>query len=258
MFLVRATTSRLSTIFATPAVASAHAPAGILRSSNDSTREHPSRVRFTRDVEVKEFPRAANVKCGDGYDDRGCGLDYYHCKCLRKQRYNGQMKATFVVYESQIPSVLPAPPSLASRITNFISSSIMADALLTTARTEIDVPSEIVDTATSDNGTVQRRSKRTRNRQPQIGNEAEEPEVEFEAVDEPIITESDASNDAEPIGDEAEEIVVDEVVAEEAVAASRPRTSRILKELESPLDGVYWSTDGPRNRRKPTRFSPAM
>jgi hypothetical protein len=185
------------------------------------------------------------------------------------------MKATFVVYHSQIPSVLPAPPSLASRITNFISSSTMADALLTTARTEIDVPSEIVDTATSDNGTVQRRSKHIRNRQPQIGNEAGEPEVVFEAVDEPFIAqdeeevevqvESDASNDVEPIGDEAEEIVVDEpeqvvdeIVTEEAVAASRPRTSRMLKELESPLDGVYWSTNGPRNRRKPTRFSPAM
>jgi hypothetical protein len=160
------------------------------------------------------------------------------------------MKATFVVYDSQIPSVLPAPPSLASRITNFISSSIMADALLTTARAEIDVPSEIVDTATSDNGTV------TRNRQPQIDFEAEEPEVEFEAV-EPFIAQ-DEEEAVEIVVDEHEH-VVDEAVAEEAVAASRARTcSRMLKELESPLDGVYWSPDGPRSRRKPTRFSPAM
>jgi hypothetical protein len=240
MFLARAAASRLSTIFVTPAVASARAPApaGILRTSRDSTREHPSRVRFTRDVEVKEFPRAANVKCGDGYDDRGCGLDYYHCKCLRKQRYNGRMKATFVVYDSQIPSVLPAPPSLASRIANFISSSIMADALLTTARAEIDVPSEIVDTATSDNGTFQRRSKRTRNRQPQIGNEAEVPEVVFEAVDEPFIAQDE---------EEANEIVV-----------GAPEKPQMLKKIECTLDGAYWDASAPRIHRKPNVFVPAM
>ena len=75
-----------------------------------------------------------------------------------------------------------------------------------------------------------------------------------------------STNDAEPIGNEAEEIaeagleqeVADVVEAEEAVVTPRPKNVRILKELGCTLDGVYWSAYGPRIRRKPDRFSPAM
>jgi hypothetical protein len=106
MFLARAAAHHISAIFATPAVASA--PASVLGSSRHSTREHSNRVRFTHDVEVKEFARVENVKCGfriPGH--RGCNLDYHHCQCLRKQTYNSGMKATFVSIDSQIASELP-------------------------------------------------------------------------------------------------------------------------------------------------------
>jgi hypothetical protein len=111
MFLARAAARSISTLFATPAIASV--PASVLRSSRDSTREHSNRVRFTRDVEVKEFARVENIKCGQGYRHRrgckfsGCKLDYHHCQCLRKQTYNGGMKATFVTFDSQICTELP-------------------------------------------------------------------------------------------------------------------------------------------------------
>jgi hypothetical protein len=76
------------------------------------------------------------------------------------------MAATFVTFTSQIPSEVPPPPSLASRIANFINDSFVADAPLTTnAGAAVSVPTDVVDTATSAS-TVQHRSKRTCTRQP--------------------------------------------------------------------------------------------
>ena len=66
MFLAR----RISNFLANSTAPSEHVPV-ILRSSssssNDSTRMHPNRVQWTRDVEVKEIPRVIAVKCGSRY-----------------------------------------------------------------------------------------------------------------------------------------------------------------------------------------------
>jgi hypothetical protein len=106
------------------------------------------------------------------------------------------MAATFVTFTSQIPSEVPPPPSLASRIVSFINDSLVADAPLTNAGAAVSVPIEVVDADTPANSTVQRRSKRTRARQTShdaepIGNEAEEANVEFEAVDENPVANDD-------------------------------------------------------------------
>ncbi|KAL7504363.1 hypothetical protein ACHAXN_002236 [Cyclotella atomus] len=185
MFLTRAT-RRLHSLVATPAVASARAPA-ILRSSNSNgaTRTHSNRVHWTLDVEVNEIARA--ILCGEGFDGRGCGKDYHSCTCLRKRRNSSRITATFVTFKSQIPSEVPPPPSLASRIVNFVNDSFVADAPLPNDGAAISVPAEVVDTDTFANSTVQRRSKRTRARQPSndaepIGDGAEEAKVEFEAA----------------------------------------------------------------------------
>jgi hypothetical protein len=148
------------------------------------------------------------------------------------------MKATFVTYASQIASEVPPPQSLTSRIMNYITESIVADAALTNAAAT--VPSVIVDTDTS-TGTIQRRSKRTRQQSSDvepIGNEAEEYNVEFEAVDAPFVAE-------------------DEEVTEEIVTRA-PENARMLKEIECSLDGVYWAAIGRRIRRKSDIFVPAM
>jgi hypothetical protein len=235
MFLASAA-RRISNLFATPAVEPAQVPAILLSfSSNGATRTHSNRIQWTRDVEVKEIPRAVTVKCGSGFRGRGCKKGYYLCNCRRQQRYNGRMKATYVTYASQIASEVPSPPSLASRIMNCIT--------LTNAGTAISVPSEIVDTETSSNSTVQRRSKRTRARRPSndaepIGKEAEEANIEFEAVDAPFVDQD---------GEVAEEI-----------AARAPKNARMLKKIDCSLDGVYWGAYGPRIRRKPDVFVPAM
>jgi hypothetical protein len=104
--------------------------------------------------------------------------------------------------------------------------------------------------------------ERQANQQPiePIVNEEDDFAVEFESVT------TVPSNEAEPIGNEAEEIVeseverevVDVVQTEDAVVTPRPKNARMLKELGCTLDGVYWSAYGPRIRRKPERFSPAM
>ncbi|KAL3791720.1 hypothetical protein ACHAWO_006282 [Cyclotella atomus] len=219
MFLVTAA-CRISNLYAVPAAASAHAPA-ILSSSNDATRSDSNRVDWTRDVEVKEIP--CIVKCGGGFG-RGCNMDHHTCKCLRKQRYDSRMKATFVTYTSQIASEVPTQPSLASRIMNYLTESTVADAALTNAA--VTVPSVIVDTDNS-TSTVQRRSKCTRTRSHQISNDsepigvkAEEANVEFETLDVPFI--------------DQDEEVVNEIVVR------GPENARMLKELKCMLDGVYW------------------
>ena len=115
-----------------------------------------------------------------------------------------------------------------------------------------------------------------------IGNEAEEiaeagleravvdgVETDFSVVTDSVTTDTTdecPSNDAEPIGNEAEEIaeagleraVVDGVETDFPVVAPRSKNARMLKELGCTLDGAYWSANGPRIRRKPDRFSPAM
>lgn len=153
MFLAR----RISNFLANSTAPSEHVPV-ILRSSssssNDSTRMHSNRVQWTRDVEVKEIPRL--VKCGKGYR-RGCNKGFYKCRCVRrKQIYNGHMKATFVTYASQIASEVPPPQSLTSRIMNYITESIVADAPLTNTSAAISDSSKCVDTDTSTNSTVER------------------------------------------------------------------------------------------------------
>jgi hypothetical protein len=149
----------------------------------------------------------------------------------------------FVTYAYQIASEVPPPPSLASRIMNYINASIVADTPLNNAVTT--VPPEIVHTNTSANSTVQRRSKRTRSRTRQlsndvepIGDEAEDHGVEFETVDASFVDQDDE--------------VVDEMVVRS------PENARMLKELECTLDGVYWGAYGPRIRCKPDVFVPAM
>jgi hypothetical protein len=238
MFFAR----RISNLLSAPTAASAHVPA-ILRSSrsNGATRTHSNRIQWTRDVEVKEIPRAVTVKCGSGFG-RGCKKGYYQCNCRRQQIYNGHMKATFVTYASQIASEVPPPPSLTNRFMNYLTQAIVADAALTNAAAT--VPSVIVDTDTS-TITVQRRSKRTRTRSRQLSNdaetigaEAEDHGVEFEAVDAHFVDQ-------------------DEEVLEEIVARA-PENARMLKEIECSLDGVYWAAIGPRIRRKPDVFVPAM
>jgi hypothetical protein len=104
-----------------------------------------------------------------------------------------------------------------------------------------------------------------------IVNEEDDLAVEFErdagtdsvATD---TTDDHPSNDVEPIGNEAEEIaeagleqeVADVGQTEDALVTPRPKNARMLKELGCTLDGVYWSANGPRIRRKPDSFSPAM
>jgi hypothetical protein len=102
-----------------------------------------------------------------------------------------------------------------------MNDSFVADAPLPNAGAAISLPTEVVDTDTSTN-TVQRRSKRTRARQPSndvepIGDEAEEANVEFEAVDEPFIAENEE--------------------AEAEIVARNPGNTRMLKEIECALDG---------------------
>ncbi|KAL3779339.1 hypothetical protein ACHAWO_006297 [Cyclotella atomus] len=101
-----------------------------------------------------------------------------------------------------------------------------------------------------------------------IVNEEDDLAVEFEcdAGIERVTTDNNPSNDAEPIGNEAEEIaevgleqeVADVGQTEDALVTPRPKNARMLKELGCTLDGVYWSANGPRIRRKPDRFSPGM
>ncbi|KAL3770245.1 hypothetical protein ACHAWO_009559 [Cyclotella atomus] len=163
MFLARAV-SRLRSLIATPS-----------SSSNGATRTHSNRVDWTLDVEVNEIARTVN--CGKGFG-RGCGKNCHECKCFRKRRYNSRMPATFATFTSQIPSEVPPPTSLATRIANFINDSFVADAPLINAGAAISVPAEVVDADTSANSTVQRRSKRTLSRQP--SNNAEPISVEAE------------------------------------------------------------------------------
>jgi hypothetical protein len=159
------------------------------------------------------------------------------------------MSATFVTFKSQIPSEVPPPPSLASRIVNFVNDSLVADDPLHHAGAAISVPAEVVDTDTSANSTVQRRSKRTRARRPSndvepIGDVAEETNVEFEAVDVPFVAEDEEVEAVdEPFINEEEEIVV-----------RNPGNIRLFKEIECSLDGVYWAAFGPRIRRSPERL----
>jgi hypothetical protein len=156
------------------------------------------------------------------------------------------MMATFVTFKSQIPSEVPSPPSLASCIVNFVIDSLVADVPLPNAGAAISVPAKVVDTDTSPNSTVQRRSKRTRTRRPSndvepIGDVAEEANVEFEAVDVPFIAEGEAVDG--PFINEEDEII-----------ERNPGNTRMLKEIECSLDGVYWAAFGPRIRRSHERL----
>eukprot|EP00956_Cyclotella_meneghiniana_P025196 scaffold52073_cov36-Cyclotella_meneghiniana.AAC.1 len=115
--------------------------------------------------------------------------------------------------------------------------------------------------------------ERRANQQPieRIVNEEDDLALEFESDEGSDSVATDTTNyylsiDAEPIGNEAEEIseaepeqeVADVGHAEDALVTPRPKNARMLKELGCTLDGVYWSAYGRRIRRKPDRFSPAM
>ena len=115
--------------------------------------------------------------------------------------------------------------------------------------------------------------ERRANQQPieRIVNEEDDLALEFESDEGSDSVATDTtnyhlSNDAEPIGNEAEEIseaepeqeVADVGQTEDALVTPRPKNARMLKELGCTLDGVYWSAYGRRIRRKPDRFSPAM
>jgi hypothetical protein len=139
---------------------------------------------------------------------------------------------------------VPPTPSLASRIANYITESIVADAPLANAGAAISVPAEVVDTDTSANRTVRHRSKRScqpSNDAESSGEEVEEANVEFEAVDVPFIAEDE----------EVEAVDEPFINEEEEMVARNPGNTRMLKEIECSLDEAYWAAFGPCIRRIP-------
>ena len=100
-----------------------------------------------------------------------------------------------------------------------------------------------------------------------IMNEEDDLALEFESDEGSDSVATDTTNyylsiDAEPIGNEAEEIseaepeqeVADVGQTKDALVTPRPKNARMLKELGCTLDGVYWSAYGSRIRHKPDRF----
>ena len=134
------------------------------------------------------------------------------------------MSVTFVTFTSQIPSE-STPPSGLNRVVEYFTS----EANQSNTRTA-DVSS--ANTSSIRRSKRSRHSRRATNEVEQTGNETEEPVVEFDVggVDQ-----------------------YDEDVA--AVRASK--NERMLKNIESTLDGTYWSVSGCRIRRKSDIFVPS-